>query len=49
MNNYRIAQALDAVSLSFEVQNLMDQGWIPLGGVAIDSIRCVYCQAMVRH
>lgn len=50
MNKYRILEFSSRTTLVQEVNNLMNEGFIPLGGVDVHVTSggsCHYCQAML--
>lgn len=45
---YRIVQEWDREILARAVQQWIEQGWMPQGGVAVDHTRGCFIQAMVK-
>lgn len=45
---YRIVQEWDRDLLARTVQQWIEQGWQPQGGVAVDHTRGMFIQAMVK-
>lgn len=35
MTDYKLVEKIDKIDLAFEIKDLMEQGWEPVGGVAI--------------
>ena len=49
MKNYQVARRRSIEDLENMVDDLLLKGWVPTGGIYMETIGSVYCQAMWRR